>query len=108
MELESCYKVETILNISIGQRVEEIQKSLAECQEVKYQFRKKTGPIEYQYQCMSNMSDEEVARYTRKLIKGTRFGNIIMFRVLIDGQFFDGGKVYNKEDKEYKATRSAR
>ena len=37
---------------------------------------------------------EAVVRKTKRLIRSMKYGNIIMYRVLIDDQFFENGKVY--------------
>ena len=50
---------------------------------------------------------KRVLSITKKLIRSLKYGNVIMFRVLIDGQFFEGGKVYTPADREYLATRPA-
>lgn len=100
--------MQTTLNISLIRKVNEIQDVLNKSTKVKYTFIEKNGPIQYKYIAEGNMDQESLAQYTRQLIKSIPNGNVIMFRVLIDGQFFEHGKIYQKEDKEYKATQSGR
>jgi hypothetical protein len=51
------------------------------------------------------MDGNQVVRLTKRMIRSIPYGDIIMYRVLVDGQFFENGPIYHEGDPEYKATR---
>lgn len=95
--------MEAILDISLTQDSEYIKQAILDCKEVKYTFLKRVGMIEYQFKAEADMNEEQLAMYTRRLIGSTRFGRITMWRVLIDGQIYEGDprRIF-KKFKEYK------
>lgn len=82
-----------VLNIALPIQRGEIMRLLAESTMPKYTFVKKISSIEVQYEVEDDGSHGDLCRYTKKLIRSSRFGSVIMFRVLYNGQFFDGDKI---------------
>ena len=97
----------TVINVTSPLLREEIKKKLLENETPKYRFVKNNSPIEMQFEVETDLEPKRVLSITKKLIRSLKYGNVIMFRVLIDGQFFEGGKVYKPSDREYLATRPA-
>ena len=95
------------INVTSPLLKKEITEALLSCEDPKYTFVKNNGKIEMQFEADTDDASKAV-RTAKKRIRSLRYGKIIMFRVLIDGQFFENGKVYTPEDKEYKATRPAK
>lgn len=58
-----------------------------------YRFIKMTSPIEGQFEVEDDGSHGDLCQYTKKIIYSTKFGKVIMFQVLYNGQFFDGGVI---------------
>ncbi|MBR2810997.1 MAG: hypothetical protein IKD69_06415 [Solobacterium sp.] len=94
------------INVTSPQLRQEIKETLLACKDPKFTFVKNTGQIEMQFEADTDDGNKAV-RVAKKRIRALRYGKIIMYRVLIDGQFFENGKVYKPGDKEYKATRPA-
>ena len=97
----------TVINVTSPQLRDEIKKKLLENESPKYRYIKNNSPIEMQFEVEDGFEPKRVLSITKKLIRSLKYGNVIMFRVLIDGQFFEGGKVYTPADREYLATRPA-
>lgn len=92
------------INVTSPLLRKEIRETLLSCEDPKYTFVKKIGKIEMQFDADTDDAAKAL-RVAKNRIRSLKYGKIIMFRVLIDGQFFENGKVYTPEDKEYKATR---
>lgn len=100
--------MKTLINVSAPILRDEIKELLLNDDHVTYHFIKMNGPIEMQFTAESDMDEEETAQYTRIRIHSMKYGNILVYRVLIDGQFFEHGKIYHPGDPEYAATRAAK
>ncbi|HCK89233.1 MAG TPA: hypothetical protein DHW39_10615 [Erysipelotrichaceae bacterium] len=96
------------INVTAPVLTEQIRKRLLESKSPEYIFVKNLSRIQMQFEVDTEEDGEVIVRKTKRLIRSMKYGNIIMFRVLIDGQFFENGKVYTPEDREYLATRPAK
>lgn len=65
----------------------------------KYAFKKMVSNQEGQFDVEDDGSHGDLCRYTKRAIRSTKFGNVIMFRVLYNGQFFDDGPILDKLKK---------
>jgi len=59
----------------------------------KFKFVKMLRKYEMQFEC----DDDNACEVVKKLIYSQPWGRVIVFRVLIHGQFFEGGKVYEDD-----------
>lgn len=100
--------MKTVINVSAPILRNEIKALLQGDRRVIYRYVKMNGPIEMQFSAESEMDEEETAQYTRNKIRSMKHGNILVYRVLIDGQFFEHGKIYHPGDPQYAATRAAK
>lgn len=82
------------LNIALPVEREEIMHLLENSQMPRYTFIKQISPIEMQYEVEDDGTHGDLLRYTKKLIRSSRYGSVIMFRVLYNGQFFDGDRIH--------------
>lgn len=64
-----------------------------------YRFIKWINPIEAQFEVTDDGSHGDLVHYTKHLIHQSKYGNVIMFRVLINGQVFDGGPILKDQMK---------
>ncbi len=97
-----------MINVAAPLLQKEIKEKLLSSKTPVYRYIRNLSRIEMQFEADSDESPEKVIRMTKKLIRTIKYGNIIMYRVLVDGQFFEGGQVYSPDDKEYLATRPAK
>ncbi len=81
------------LNVSLPIQQKEIMSLLESQESPRYTLVKMITPMEAQYEVLDDGSHGDLLRYTKKLIHGTKYGSIIMFRVLYNGQFFEGGPI---------------
>lgn len=95
------------INVSAPIRRKEIRRRLEAEESMKYTYLGMHGPIEMQFSVDTEMDGNQVVRLTKRFIRSIPYGKVIMFRVLVDGQFFENGKVYHPGDPEYQATRPA-
>ncbi len=97
----------TMVTINVAAPImrEQIRKRLESEESMQYTYLGMQGPIEMQFSVDTELDGNEVVRKTKRMIRSIPYGNIIMFRVLVDGQFFENGRVYRPGDPEYKATR---
>ncbi|MCR5795532.1 MAG: hypothetical protein K6G61_09370 [Solobacterium sp.] len=95
-----------LINVTSPLLRNEIRETLLACDDPKYRYVRNIGKIEMQFEADTDDASKAV-RMAKKRIRSLRFGKVIMFRVLIDGQFYENGKIYRPGDKEYKATRPA-
>ena len=95
------------LNISAPILRDSIRDHLEESEEAKYTYLGMIGPIEMQFSVNLDNARQAIST-TKRIIRNIPYGNIIMFRVLLDGQFFENGPVYKPGDPEYAATRPGR
>jgi hypothetical protein len=102
-EKETCM---VLINVTSPLLRNEIRETLVACEEPKYRYVRNIGKIEMQFEADTDDSSKAL-RTAKERIRSLKFGKIIMFRVLIDGQFYENGKIYKPGDKEYKATRPA-
>lgn len=96
-----------VINVTSPLLRDEIKETLLACEDPKYRYVKNNSRIEMQFEVDTDDSAKAL-RTAKKRIRSLRFGKVIMFRVLIDGQFFENGPVYKPGDKEYEATRPAK
>lgn len=82
------------LNIALPVQKREIMEMFARNEMPKYTFIKEISPIEVQYEVEDDGTHGDLLRYTKKLIRSSPFGSVIMFRVLYNGQFFEGDKIH--------------
>ena len=94
-----------IINVSAPLLRKQIRERLKNETSMKYEYLGKIGSIEMQFSVDTDKDPNEVVRITKRLIRSIPHGNIIMYRVLADGQFFENGPIYKPGDPEYKATR---
>lgn len=94
-----------IVNVSAPILRKQIRERLAKETSMKYTYLGKIGSIEMQFSVDTDKDPNEVVRITKRLIRSIPYGNIIVYRVLADGQFFENGPIYKPGDPEYKATR---
>lgn len=95
-----------LINVTSPLLRNEIRETLVACEEPKYRYVRNIGKIEMQFEADTDDSSKAL-RTAKERIRSLKFGKIIMFRVLIDGQFYENGKIYKPGDKAYKATRPA-
>ncbi len=81
------------LNISLPIQREQIMNFLESQTTPKYTFVKMLNHMEAQYLVEDDDDHGDLLRYTKRLIHKTEFGSVIMFRVLYNGQFFEGGPI---------------
>jgi len=93
------------INVSAPILREQIRERLEKETSMKYTYLGMIGAIEMQFNVDTEMDGNQVVRLTKRMIRSIPYGDIIMYRVLVDGQFFENGPVYKKGDPEYKATR---
>ena len=96
-----------VINVTSPLLRKEIRETLLSCEDPKYRYVKHNSKIEMQFEADTDDA-QKALRVAKKRIRSLKFGKVIMFRVLIDGQFFENGKVYKPGDREYKATRPAK
>ncbi len=65
----------------------------------RYTLIKMISDMEAQYEVTDDGSHGDLVSYTKKLFHHTKFGGVIMFRVLYNGQFFEGGPILDKLKK---------
>lgn len=95
----------TVINVSAPILRKQIRKRLEEETSMKYTYLGMIGAIEMQFSVDTELDGNEVVRRTKRIIHSMPYGNIIMYRVLVDGQFFENGPIYKPGDPEYLATR---
>lgn len=83
------------LNIALPVEREEIMHLLENSQMPRYTLIKQISPIEMQYEVEDDGTHVDLLRYTKNLIRSSRYGSVIMFRVLYNGQFFEGDRIHN-------------
>lgn len=83
------------LNIALPVEREEIMHLLENSQMPRYTLIKQISPIEMQYEVEDDGTHGDLLRYTKNLIRSSRYGSVIMFRVLYNGQFFEGDRIHN-------------
>lgn len=93
------------INVSAPILRKQIRQRLESDSTLKYTYLGMIGSIEMQFAVDTDMDGNDVVRAAKKLIHTMPFGNIIVFRVLVDGQFFENGPIYKPGDPEYLATR---
>lgn len=93
------------INVSAPILRKQIRERLLNEKSMKYTYLGKIGPIEMQFSVDTELDGNQVVRLTKGFIRSIPFGKVIMYRVLVDGQFFENGPVYQPGDPEYKATR---
>ncbi len=93
------------INVSAPILREQIRERLEKETSMKYTYLGMIGAIEMQFNVDTEMDGNQVVRLTKRMIRSIPFGDIIMYRMLVDGQFFENGPVYKEGDPEYKATR---
>lgn len=93
------------INVSAPILRDRIRKRLESETSMKYTYLGMIGSIEMQFAVDTEMDGNQVVRLTKRMIYTMPFGNVIVFRVLVDGQFFENGPVYKPGDPQYKATR---
>ncbi len=91
------------VNVAAPIKRKEIIELLESQVKPKYTYLDMISPIEMQFEVEE--TGENLVRVTNRLIHGMPYGNVIVFRVLYDGQFFDGGKIYPPDSDEYKKMR---
>ncbi|MBR3349217.1 MAG: hypothetical protein IKG55_03970 [Solobacterium sp.] len=94
-----------IINVSAPLLRKQIRDKLRSEPSMKYTYLGKIGSIEMQFSVDTDKDPNEVVRFTKRLIRSMPYGNIIVYRVLADGQFFENGPIYKPGDPEYQATR---
>jgi len=72
---------------------DEIRQVLEENEEPAFHFVKMLRPMEMQFECDGDEASDP-CRVVKRLIRKQPWGGVIAWRVLIHGQFFDGGKIY--------------
>lgn len=90
----------TLINIACPLKQEEIRDKLESLQSPVYTYVKRLSPVEMQFDVTYDSSTDPLS-FTKKMIRSLPNGNVLFFRVLYDGQFFEGGPVYAPGTKEY-------
>ena len=93
------------INVSAPILRDQIRERLEKETSMKYTYLGMIGSIEMQFSVDTEMDGNQVVRLTKRMIRSIPYGDIIMYRVLVDGQFFENGPIYHEGDPEYKATR---
>lgn len=88
--------MESVINVAVFNEMfrKEVDKTLRSTQSPKYTFVKMVAKFEMQYKVEDDGSHGNIAHYTKKLIKNMKYGNIMVYRVLFNGQFFDDGVIH--------------
>ena len=69
----------------------------------RFTFVKMLRPEEMQFECADDLKDP--CRIVKNIMYSHPYGRIIFFRVLIHGQFFENGKVYEDDPIKLEAKR---
>lgn len=88
-----------VLNIAMPVQRKELMDLLASQTMPRYTLIKMISDMEAQYEVTDDGSHGDLVSYTKKLFHHTTFGGVIMFRVLYNGQFFEGGPILDKLKK---------
>ena len=95
----------TLINIACPLKQDEIRNTLESQNDVTYRYIQRLSPVETQYDVTAD-KEIDFIRHTKKIIRSIPNGNVLFFRVLYDGQFFEDGPIFAKDSKEYKALHS--
>jgi hypothetical protein len=88
-----------VLNIAMPIQRKELMALLKEQKMPRYRLIKMISAMEAQYEVTDDGSHGDLVSYTKKLFTHTKYGGVIMFRVLYNGQFFEGGPILDKLKK---------
>ncbi|MEE8806920.1 MAG: hypothetical protein SOI44_00710 [Lactimicrobium sp.] len=88
-----------VLNIAMPIQRKELMALLKEQKMPRYRLIKMISAMEAQYEVTDDGSHGDLVSYTKKLFAHTKYGGVIMFRVLYNGQFFEGGPILDKLKK---------
>ncbi len=88
-----------VLNIAMPVQRKELMDLLASQTMPRYTLIKMISDMEAQYEVTDDGSHGDLVSYTKRLFHHTKFGGVIMFRVLYNGQFFEGGPILDKLKK---------
>lgn len=95
----------TLINIACPLKQDEIRNILESETHVKYHYVQRLSPVETQYDVTTD-KNIDLIRYTKKMVRSVPNGNVLFFRVLYDGQFFEDGPIFAPDSEEYKALHS--
>lgn len=95
----------TLVNIACPLKQDEIRNILESQTDVSYRYVQRLSPVETQYEVTTD-KDIDLIRYTKKMVRSVPNGNVLFFRVLYDGQFFEDGPIFAPDSEEYKALHS--
>ena len=95
----------TLINIACPLKQDEIRNILESETDVKYHYVQRLSPVETQYDVTTD-KNIDLIRYTKKMVRSVPNGNVLFFRVLYDGQFFEDGPIFATDSEEYKALHS--
>ena len=95
----------TLINIACPLKQDEIRNILESETDVKYHYVQRLSPVETQYDVTTD-KNIDLIRYTKKMVRSVPNGNVLFFRVLYDGQFFEDGPIFSPDSEEYKALHS--
>lgn len=90
----------TLINVACPLKQDEIRKKLESCETPKYTYVQRISPVEMQFD-VTDTSGADPLHCTKNIIRSLPNGNVLFFRVLYDGQFFEGGPVYAPGTPEY-------
>lgn len=90
----------TLINVACPLKQDEIREKLEACETPEFTYVQRLSPVEMQFEVNSSQGIDPL-RYTKNIIRSLPNGNVLFFRVLYDGQFFEGGPVYAPGTPEY-------
>lgn len=93
----------TLINVASPIKREEIRKLLESQKSPSYHYLKMISTIEMQFEVNDDGTHGDLCAYTDHLIHdGLPYGNVMTYRVLYDGQFFNGGPIYPPDSEMYR------
>lgn len=93
------------INVATSTKLKEICDLLESQKDITYTYIQNISNCEVTYEVTNNTNNDiDLIRHTKQLIGTLPFGKVILTRVLYDGQLFDGGKIYQPNEEEYKVT----
>ena len=97
--MEETMKATINISIPIDLVRRDIFAQLQELDQPKYTFVKMTSRQEGQFEVEDDGTHGDLVKYTKKIIHAYKYGGVVMFQVVYNGQFFNGGPILDKLKK---------
>lgn len=91
------------INVASPLKRDEIRTMLESQTSPKYTYLYMNNTIEMTFEVEAE-EGVDVLRTTKKLIHNMEYGSVLAFRVLYDGQIWDGGPIFKPGDPQYDST----